>query len=515
MNVLDDVLARMWSDTLCVPDPVRADDDFLDLGGHSLTAMRLVGRLRDELGVRVDADLLFTSPTFGELTAEVGRALTTAGYQGGQRRSTSLIQKNRLLHDWRGDLRLRQQPVTVAWRGKGRIDRSILQDALDDVVAGDPVLRSIFPPDPSGDVTMVLPRMHWPLEDRGMVTEDEVPAILGAAWQRPFAFHTGPLLRAAVASVAEDDLLVIAMEHLLCDGISMSLLAGRLAQAYAARADHGVSRRPASDDRYYAQAERQRRELDEGAYEDEIAFWQRHWDDRSPHPRLLLPERGTPGDGHRGPARHVECPLPGIRARLGSAARAARGTPFMVALTAMALGQASYAPPGEVALMFPADGRWLAEQLDVVGFYANPLTAYFDIDTAKDFAGNLLQVRRTLLQVLGHQKLPTQEVVRRARPDADPLGLAHPYVFFDMRDINAAPPLRLAGMTARQVDTQPYDAVRWYPGLNVTLAMDGADGVLRVQYTEGRYDPADVDQYAGTITKLLTGSTTMGGGRTC
>jgi acyl carrier protein len=50
---------------------VGADDDFFDLGGHSLHAARIAVRLSDAIGAPVPIALLFSHPTLGDLAAAV------------------------------------------------------------------------------------------------------------------------------------------------------------------------------------------------------------------------------------------------------------------------------------------------------------------------------------------------------------------------------------------------------------------------------------------------------------
>lgn len=59
-------LAAIWSELLQV-EAIGVDDDFFDLGGKSLTAMKLVARMRDAFGVEVHLRNLFERPTLARL----------------------------------------------------------------------------------------------------------------------------------------------------------------------------------------------------------------------------------------------------------------------------------------------------------------------------------------------------------------------------------------------------------------------------------------------------------------
>jgi hypothetical protein len=68
-------IASVWADVLGIAVPGE-DDDFFDLGGHSLHAVATSLRLSRELQVDVPARLLFESPTlaaFGDRLAELLR----------------------------------------------------------------------------------------------------------------------------------------------------------------------------------------------------------------------------------------------------------------------------------------------------------------------------------------------------------------------------------------------------------------------------------------------------------
>ncbi|MFG1874942.1 amino acid adenylation domain-containing protein [Sphaerisporangium sp. NPDC049003] len=55
-------VTRIWEEVLRI-DGIRPDEDLFDLGGHSLTVTQIAGRIRKHLGVDVDLDVFFDSPT--------------------------------------------------------------------------------------------------------------------------------------------------------------------------------------------------------------------------------------------------------------------------------------------------------------------------------------------------------------------------------------------------------------------------------------------------------------------
>ncbi|OIJ87337.1 non-ribosomal peptide synthetase [Streptomyces sp. MUSC 14] len=72
-NHNEEVLCRLFAELLGV-DQVGIDVDFFDNGGHSLLATRLVGRIRNELGVDVKVTTVFRSPTVAELAGRIEKS---------------------------------------------------------------------------------------------------------------------------------------------------------------------------------------------------------------------------------------------------------------------------------------------------------------------------------------------------------------------------------------------------------------------------------------------------------
>ncbi len=76
-NALEELLAEIWSELLGAPR-VGANDSFFDLGGHSLQAIRLMGRLGEEVGVELQVRAIFEAQTLGEFAALVAAAMASS-----------------------------------------------------------------------------------------------------------------------------------------------------------------------------------------------------------------------------------------------------------------------------------------------------------------------------------------------------------------------------------------------------------------------------------------------------
>ena len=70
-------IAALWADALEIASP-GVEDDFFDIGGHSLIAARIVGTLRTDFGVDVAMRHLFEQPTIAGLARIVDVLAVTA-----------------------------------------------------------------------------------------------------------------------------------------------------------------------------------------------------------------------------------------------------------------------------------------------------------------------------------------------------------------------------------------------------------------------------------------------------
>ncbi len=69
-NETETLLVRLWEEVLEV-SPIGIEDNFFDLGGHSLAAVRAFARLERETGLRLPLTILFEAPTIAQLAQAV------------------------------------------------------------------------------------------------------------------------------------------------------------------------------------------------------------------------------------------------------------------------------------------------------------------------------------------------------------------------------------------------------------------------------------------------------------
>jgi amino acid adenylation domain-containing protein len=79
-TLVEEVLAEIWGEVLRV-EQIGIHDNFFDLGGHSLSATRVMSRVRDAFQVEVSLRSLFEKPTLGEFAVVITQSLAKSGEQ--------------------------------------------------------------------------------------------------------------------------------------------------------------------------------------------------------------------------------------------------------------------------------------------------------------------------------------------------------------------------------------------------------------------------------------------------
>ncbi|MFH8409390.1 amino acid adenylation domain-containing protein [Streptomyces sp. NPDC018019] len=493
---VEEILCSLFAEVLGVPR-AGAEDGFFDLGGDSLLAVRLTGRIQAVLGRNLEVRTLFEAPSPAALAARLADAGPQPAPAAGPRPDVIPLtpgQRSMLSGETRYNI-----PLTVRLRGPLRPDA--LEAAWNDVLARHESLRTRFS-EPDGQV--ITEPAPTPLA-AVPVTEDELPAALEAAHARPFDLAAGPPCRAALFTLAPDDhVLQIVVHHIAADGWSTGLIARDLSTTYAARAAGGEPGWAPLPFQYADFAVRQQAQLarlddPDSPFGRRLAYWTGVLADLPEQP--LLGWDRTPPDPPTGRGGKVTFTVDeaGHRALLETARRE-RATLFMVLRAAVAAlwarRGAANVPMGTVSA-----GRADDATSDVVGLFANHLVLRADAGGDPAFADLVRRVRRADLAAYAHEDLPSQPVEER-------LGHRPFQMIIGMENL-PEPPWNLPGLTAEPLQPAHRNRGAARGELAVTLrelrapggGPAGVEGVI--WYSADLFERRTVEVLAAQLTGVL------------
>ncbi len=222
---------------------VGVDESFFDLGGDSLSAMRVVAAINTVLDAGLTVRSVFEAPTVAQLAPRIGAE--GGGLEplvAGQRPAVVPLSfaQSRL---WFIDQLHGPSPVyniAVALRLGGKLDVEALGAALADVMGRHESLRTLFPAPEGIPQQLVVPveraDLGWQVVDATAWPATRLHEAIGAAARDPFDLTTEIPLRARLFTVTEDEhVLVAVVHHIAADGLSVTPLVGDLGVAYASR----------------------------------------------------------------------------------------------------------------------------------------------------------------------------------------------------------------------------------------------------------------------------------------
>ncbi|HZS19400.1 MAG TPA: amino acid adenylation domain-containing protein, partial [Pseudonocardiaceae bacterium] len=426
-SVVEEILAGIYAQVLGV-DRVGVDDSFFDLGGDSLSAMRLIGVINTSFGVGLSVRVVFESPTVAGLASRVGVGASRLPRLVAVERPAVVPLSFAQQRLWVLDQLQGPSPVynlAAALRLGGRLDAEALAQALADVVGRHESLRTKFPAADGVPRQLVVPAEHadfgWQILDATQWSPRRLGEAVNTAARYAFDLATEIPLRARLFHLADDDhVLVVVVHHIAADGWSLAPLVGDLGVAYASRCAGQVPDWPELAVQYadYTLWQRERfGDVDDpdSPIAGQLAYWEQAL--AGLPERLDLPtDRPYPAVAdHRGATVAVDWPAQ-VQQQITRLAREHNATSFMVVQAALAVLLSKLCATRDVAVGFPIAGRQDPALDGLVGFFVNTLVLRVDVGGDPSVAELLGQVRARSLEAFEHQDVPFEVLVERLNP---------------------------------------------------------------------------------------------------
>ena len=424
---VEEILAVIYAQVLGL-ERVGVNDSFFDLGGDSLSAMRLIAAINTALDAGLAVRSVFDAPTVAELAPRIGAE--EGGLEplvAGPRPAVVPLSfaQSRL---WFLDQLLGPSPIyniAVALRLRGELDADALGAALGDVVGRHESLRTLFPAPEGIPRQLVIPAeladFGWQVVDASAWTQDRLAKAIEEAARYVFDLTTEIPLRAKLFGLTRDEhVLVTTMHHIAADGVSLMPLVSDLGVAYSARCAAQAPGWPDLAVQYVDYTLWQRDQLGDltdphSRIAAQLEFWQ---DALAGMPeRLALPTDRPypPVADYRGANVAVDWPAE-LQQRVARLAREHSATSFMVMQAALAVLLSKLSASPDVAVGFPIAGRRDPALDELVGFFVNTLALRVDLTGDPTVAEVLAQVRQRSLAAYEHQDVPFELLVERLNP---------------------------------------------------------------------------------------------------
>jgi amino acid adenylation domain-containing protein len=514
---IEEGVAGIWAQVLKI-ERVGVYDNFFQLGGHSLLATQVISRIRQVFQVELPLRAIFESPTVAGLSELVDKEKRAQhGLQfppiipaprTGELPLSFAQQRLWFLDQLQPDNSFYNVPWSLRINGPLKVD--VLQKTLDEIAARHEVLRTTFTKIDNQPVQVIAPILHVELSTQdlsalpGNQHEAEARRLATEEAQRPFDLATGPLFRAGLLRLGDEDhVLLLNIHHIASDGWSVALLIKELAVLYDAFAAGKPSPLPPLPIQYADYAVWQRQWLQGETLHKQLDYWRNQLSDAPPvldlptdHPRPALESfRGTTETFQI--SQEIAQGLRELNRREGT-------TLFMTLLAAFQVLLSRYTRQEDIVVGSPIANRNHAEIENLIGFFVNTLVFRTDLSGNPTFRELLGRVKETALAGYAHQDLPFEKLVEEVQPERS---LGHNPLFQVLFAVQNAPrqALKLADLNIRTLEVSRGSS-KFDMTLFVTERSEGLTCIF--EYNTDLFEAATIRRIIGHFQQLVEGIVT-------
>lgn len=244
-NEIEEKLVNIWAEVLEIAeDKIGIDNNFFDMGGHSLKATIFVTKLLREMNVQLQIREVFEAPKIREL-AKIIRTKEASNYSSiqpiAEERETyplSSAQRRLFIVEQLESIKTAYNTPVVLFID-GELDVKQMEIAFQKFIARHEALRTSFEFENGKPVQRIHQTVNFKIDYRVCESIDGNVEGLVKDFVRPFDLSRAPLLRTEIIRLpVESDeqtdryLFILDMHHIVNDGISMAILVKEIVDLY-------------------------------------------------------------------------------------------------------------------------------------------------------------------------------------------------------------------------------------------------------------------------------------------
>ncbi|QHG18506.1 non-ribosomal peptide synthetase [Nostoc sp. ATCC 53789] len=518
-NSTEATLFSIWAELLGL-EQIGIDDNFFNLGGHSLIAAQMLSRIREGFQVELFFHHIFANPTIAglaglieqhsQLKQQLQRPAMQPISRSGYLPASFAQERVYFIQEVAPESAAYQAQVTLRFTGK--LDVSALEQCLSEIVRRHEIFRTTFPAIDGRLFQVIHPASPLKLTVVDLQTfpefeqEAESQRLFDAEVQKPFYLNQLPLVRWLLLKLSDQNHLLIHIEHhMVHDGWSFNnVFLNEFLELYQAFCLGNPSPLPELTFQFGDYAHWQREWVKSQEAEAQLAYWQQQLSG-SP-PLLELPsDRPRPAEQtYNGAQVRVELPI-SLCESLRVLSRQEGITLFMTTLAAFLVILHRYTRQDDLCVGTAVANRRMRETEQLIGMIVNNLVLRTDLSGNPTFRELLDRVRQVSLEAFANEDLPFDKVVEVLKPirnlSYNPLF----QVMFSFHDSPrpdlTLPELNITTNVALSNKSTKFD-------LDVVLIpQHGRDKGISViwEYNTDLFDAATIQQMAEQYQTLLVG----------
>jgi acyl carrier protein len=513
-------LADIWAEVLNIPAGTSGiDDNFFEMGGHSLKATVLISKIHKALNIKVPLAEVFKTPSVRGLSDYIkgmvkDRFVSIKPVEDREYYPVSSAQKRLYIQQQLDADNIHyNMPAVVVLEGVLGTDR--LETTFKKLIGRHESLRTGFLLIRGEPVQRVHREVDFEIEyrcaerrggslcppfDQDKGSHGELSLQYNEIindFIRPFDLAHAPLLRLGLVKIEEHQhILMFDMHHIISDGVSLGLFEREFMAVYSAE-EPGPLRLQYRD---YSQWQNREPET----LKTQETYWLSQFED-VPEPLNLPLDFPRPAHhGFKGDTIGFTIEAAETRA-LDDIAGSVHATRFIILFSIYTIFLSRVTGREDIVVGTPIAGRRHADLGPIMGMFVNTLVLRARPCGEKPFAQFLEEVRDTTLAAFENQDYTFEDLVDLLTPNVSDGNGRNPLfdVMFALRNLDM-PEIKIPGLTLK-----PYPYKKDTSLFDMTLtAMDAAVGgedrlAFTIEYNTALFKPGTIERFISYFTGIV------------